>query len=300
LRGIAKQRRMTPHSNLRAAFWMACALGCLLLMTWSGRETTSQLDVFQVMEMRSLLGLVLLYPLVLRAGGFRAMRTGRIGMHVVRNIGHYGGQFTWLAALTMIPLAQLVAIEFTAPIWTALLAVAFLGERMNFWRTAAVCLGLLGVIVIVRPGVESFSIGQMLVLFAALSFAVSFVTTKSLTRTESVVAIIFWMLVIQSIIGFIPMFLVWKNPPVEVLPWIVLIAFGGSYAHFCIAKALANADATVVVPMDFLRVPATALLGWLAYSETIDWMTIAGTVLILGGNLLNLAGRPGSAVVPDP
>lgn len=296
-----KQPGMSTHSNLRAAFWMACALACLLLMTWSGREAALQLDVLQVLEMRSLLGLVLIYPLVRHAGGFGAMRTRRVAMHAVRNAIHYLGQYAWLAALTLIPLAQLVAIEFTSPIWTALLAVAFLGERLTVWRGSAIALGLVGVVVIVRPGGEPVSIGQFLVLFAAVSFAVSYVTTKSLTRTDTVVVIIFWMLVIQSILGLVPALFVWTTPSVQVLPWIVLIAFGGSYAHFCIAKALASADATIVVPMDFLRVPATALLGWLAYSETIDWMTVAGTVLILSGNLINLAGRqPASATVPNP
>jgi len=145
------------------------------------------------------------------------------------------------------------------------------------------------------------SVGQLLVLFAAAAFAVSFVATKSLTRTDSVVTIIFWMLVIQSVFGLVPALLVWETPSAGVLPWIVLISLGGSYAHFCIAKALANADAMVVVPMDFLRVPATALLGWLVYSEGIDWMTAAGTVLILSGNLVNLAGRqPAGVPIPNP
>ena len=108
---------------------MGCSLGCMLLMTWPGRETTRELNVFQVMEMRSIIGLFMLYPLICRAGGFSAMKTQRPLQHIGRNIAHYVGQFAWLYALTLIPLAQLISIEFTAPIWTALLAVSFLGER---------------------------------------------------------------------------------------------------------------------------------------------------------------------------
>src|SRR5262245_59035019 len=134
---LAKRTSMQTQSNLRAAFWMACSLGCMILITWAGRETTRQLHVFQVMEIRSLIGLVLLYPLVRRVGGFAAMATSRPLQHIGRNLAHYVGQFAWLLALTMIPLAQLVAIEFTTPIWTALLAVSFLGERMSFARTMA-------------------------------------------------------------------------------------------------------------------------------------------------------------------
>jgi len=292
---------MTASPNLRAAFWMGCSLACMLVMTLSGRETTSRLDVFQVMEMRSLIGLLMLYPLVRKAGGLAAMRTRRPLLHIGRNVAHYGGQFAWLAALTMIPLAQIISIEFTAPIWTAILAVTFLGERMTVWKTAAVAVGLLGVLIIVRPGMDTVSTGQFVVLAAAFAFAISYTTTKALTRTESVVAIIFWMLVIQSVIGFVPALLVWRTPAAETWPWIILIAFGGSYAHYCMARALSSADATVVVPMDFLRVPATAALGWLAYSERVDLFTMLGAALILFGNLLNLGGRrPSVTPMTDP
>lgn len=156
------------------------------------------------MEMRPSSACLGLYPLIRKAGGLAAMKTARPLQHIGRNIVHYGGQFAWLFALTLIPLAQLISIEFTAPIWTALLAVTFLGEKMNLPKTLAILFGLVGVIIIVRPGVDAFNIGQLIVLFAAFCFAVSFTMVKSLTRTESVVTIIFWMLVIQSVIGFVP------------------------------------------------------------------------------------------------
>ena len=111
---------------------------------------------------------------------------------------------------------------------------------------------------------------------------------KSLTRTDSVVRIIFWMLVIQSAVGLIPALYVWRSPTLELWPWILLIAFSGMSSHFCMARALAYADATVISPMDFLRVPLSALIGWLLYSEQIDAFTAGGALLILMGNLLNL------------
>ena len=288
---LATPAPMTTQSNLKAAFWMGCSLGCMLLMTVAGRETTRELNVFQVMEMRSIIGLFMLYPLVYRAGGLAAMKTKRPLQQIGRNIAHYAGQGAWLYALTLIPLAQLISIEFTAPIWTALLAVAFLGERMNRTKILAIVLGLIGVVIIVRPGIGEFNIGQVIVLGAAFAFAVSFTMVKSLTRTESVVSIIFWMLVIQSVIGLAPALYEWRWPSAHIWPWIVLIAFAGSYAHYCMARAMVHADATVVMPMDFLRVPATALLGWLVYSERVDALTVCGAVLILAGNALNITGR---------
>ncbi len=107
-------------------------------------------------------------------------------------------------------------------------------------------------------------------------------------KTESVVKIIFWMLVVQSAIGLVPMLVVWRTPTAAVWPWIVVIALCGTYSHFCMAKALALADAMMIVPMDFLRVPLSAAAGWLVYGERIDLFTVVGAGLILGANLLNL------------
>ncbi len=279
---------LATASPRKAAAWMTGWLSAMLVMTVAGREATRTLHVFQIMEMRSLLGFVLLWPLLHASGGLTAMRTRRIGQHIARNAVHYGAQFGWFLALTMIPLAQVVAIEFTMPIWTALLAVAFLGERLGALRVVAVVLGLVGVAVIVRPGLEHVDPGQLVALGAAVGFAISIILVKSLTTTESVVAIIFWMLVVQSAIGLIPAALVWRTPTAAVWPWIGVIALCGTYSHYCMTQALRHAEATVIVPMDFLRVPLTAVAGWLVYGERIDIYTVLGAALILVANLLNL------------
>lgn len=277
-----------PPSNTKAASWMAGWLALMLIMLVAGREAMRELSVFQVMEMRSVIGLFLLYPLVHRNGGFASMKTARPLQHIGRNVVHYAAQYGWFLALTMIPLAQVVSIEFTMPVWTALLAVSFLGEKLNIWKILAIVLGLVGVIVIVQPGAAPVSPGQLIMVLAALGFGVAIVMVKSLTRTDSVVVIIFWMLVIQSLIGLIPALYLWHWPSAHVWPWVVVIAFCGTYSHYCFTQAMRYADATVVVPMDFLRVPLSAAVGWLVYSERLDAATIAGAALILTGNLLNL------------
>ncbi|ESZ27948.1 DMT family transporter [Mesorhizobium sp. L2C084A000] len=284
---------MAPTPSIpKAAFWMALSIASFLGMTVAGRATTAELNVFQVLELRSVIGFFILLPLVMTSGGFQAMRTRRPIAHIARNVIHYTGQAAWLYALTLIPLAVLISIEFTTPIWTAILAVIFLGERLNRAKLAAIGLGLIGVVIIVRPGVGSVDPGHLVVLGAAACFGISVVTIKSLTRTDSVVRIIFWMLVIQSVVGLIPALYTWRNPPLELWPWIMLIAFTGMSSHFCMARALGHADATIVSPMDFLRVPLSALIGWLLYSEQIDAFTAGGALLILMGNLLNLQRRP--------
>lgn len=277
-----------PH----AAAWMAGWLTLMVVIAVAGREATRELSVFQIMLMRSVLGMVLLWPLVHAAGGLSAMRTQRLPQHAARNVVHYAAQYGWFVALTLIPLAQLVSIEFTMPIWSAVLAVFFLGERMNGRKWLAVLLGLLGVAVIVRPSAGTVDAGQLIALACAFGFAISVVLVKSLTRTDAAITVIFWMLVIQSAIGLVPALLVWQWPLAQTWGWVLVVAFCGTYSHYCFARAMQHADTTVVVPMDFLRVPLTALAGWLVYSEQVDLLTGLGVLLILVGNALNLFRWP--------
>jgi drug/metabolite transporter (DMT)-like permease len=277
----------TP-SKPKAALWMAGWLTLMLIVAIAGRETTRELNVFQIMEVRSVIGFFMLYPLVRRSGGFSAMKTSRPLQHIGRNLVHYGAQLGWFFALTLIPIGQVVAIEFTMPIWTAILAASFLGERMTVWKITAIVLGIVGVIVIVRPATGAINPGQLIALAAAVGFGISIAMMKSLTRTESTVAIIFWMIVIQGSAGFFPALYVWQWPSAYAWGWMVVIAFCGTFSHYCMARAMLHADATVVLPMDFLRVPLTATAGWLLYSERLDMFTVLGAMLILTGNLLNL------------
>jgi drug/metabolite transporter (DMT)-like permease len=289
----------SPAPSLsKAALWMAGWLTLMLSMAVFGREVTRELNVFQVMELRSLIGLVMILPLVHLSGGFAAMKTVHPMRHIARNVVHYGAQYSWFLALNMITLAQVIAIEFTMPIWTALLAVLFLGERMNAWKVAAIILGLVGVWIIVRPGTSEIDAGQLWALAAAIGFGVSVAMVKALTRTEGVVGIVFWMLIIQAIIGIVPAYMVWQPVPAHIWPYMVAVAFCGVFSHYCMARAMLHADATVVIPMDFLRVPLTAIAGWLLYSEGIDAFTVAGAALILAGNLLNLKQAGTARITP--
>ncbi|MGC2180959.1 MAG: DMT family transporter [Bradyrhizobium sp.] len=284
----------TP-SKPRAALWMAGWLSLMLVVAVTGREATRELSVFQIMEIRSGLGLVMLYPLIRLAGGFRALRTSRLRLHAGRGLLHYAAQLGWFYALTLIPLGQVVSLEFTMPIWTAILAASFLGERMTIWKISAIALGLIGVFVIVRPAAGEINPGQLIALAAAVGFGTSVAIMKSLTRTETTVAIVFWMLAVQVVAGALPTFYLWVWPSPYVWSCAIAIAIGGTFSHFCMARAMLYADATIVLPMDFLRVPLTAAAGWMIYGERMDVFTVLGAMLILTGNLLNLkspAPRP--------
>jgi drug/metabolite transporter (DMT)-like permease len=281
-------------SKTMAALWMAGWLTLMLVMVVAGREATSAVNVFQLIEVRAVLAILFLCPIILYNGGFATVATSRLPQHVVRNSIHYAAQLGWFYALTLIPIGQVVAIEFTMPIWTAILAASFLGERITTWKAAAIVLGLVGVIVIVRPATGEINPGQLIALAAAVGFGISMALVKSLTRTESALSVIFWMAVVQFVAGFVPTLFVWVWPSAHVWGWLVVIAICGTFSHYCLTSALRYADATIVVPMDFLRVPLTATVGWLLYAERLDLFTVLGAALILVGNLLNL--KPASQV----
>ena len=293
-RTINQPRMNRTPSKLMAAMWMGCWLSLMLVLTIAGREAMRELNVFQLMEVRSTLGLLMLTPLISAQGGFAVVKTARFPQHAARNLIHYCAQLGWFFALTLIPIGQVVAIEFTMPIWTAILAASFLGERMTAWKIAAIVLGVVGVVVIVRPAMCEINPGQLIALGAAVGFGFSMAMLKSLTRTESALAVIFWMLVVQSAAGALPALYVWTWPSAHAWGYIVVIAVCGTFSHYFLAKAMQYADATVVVPMDFLRVPLTAAAGWLIYAERLDLFTVLGAALILTGNLLNL--KPGAPV----
>src|SRR5258708_4964696 len=230
------------QSKSLAALWMAGWLALMLIVAVAGREGMRELNVFQLMEVRSILGLCMLYPLIRINGGFSVVKTARVHVHIARNLIHYVSQLGWFFALTLIPIGQVVAIEFTMPIWTAILAASFLSERMTSWKIAAILLGLIGVIVIVRPSAGEINQGQRIALGAAIGFGVSMALVKSLTRTESALAVLFWMLVVQSVAGVLPALYVWAWPPGHIWGWVMVISICGTFAHYCLASAMRYAD----------------------------------------------------------
>ncbi|MGQ0682775.1 DMT family transporter [Bradyrhizobium sp.] len=285
----------TPSKPM-AALWMAGWLALMLMITVAGREALHEINVFQLILIRSSVGLLMLYPLIHRAGGLAAMRTQRLPQHIARNTIHFGAQLGWFFALTLIPIGQVVAIEFTMPIWTAIVAALFLGERMTISKACAIVLGVVGVVMIVRPATGEINPGQLIALAAAGGFGISIAMVKSLTRTEQTVTIVFYMAAVQIVGSLLPGLYAWTWPSLTTWGWAIVVAFCGTFSHYCMTRALLYADATVVVPMDFLRVPLTALAGWLLYSEQLDAFTVLGAALILAGNLVNLrASTPAPA-----
>lgn len=276
--------------NWRGAAWMSGAVLSFLAMALAGRELSASLGTFQILFFRSLIGLAVIGVLSWHAGWAR-LRTAHPALHVWRNLAHFGGQFGWFFAIAAIPLAEVFAIEFTIPLWTALLAVLFLGERLTLRRVAAIAVGLAGVLLILRPGAGLMHPAAIAALGGAVAYAVSYVLTKRLTPSEAPLAILFYMTVVQLPLGLAGALLQWRELAWPMAPWLLIVGLGALTAHYCIARAFALADIAVVIPVDFVRLPLVALIGYAFYGERLDVLAVAGMLLIVGANLINLRAR---------
>ena len=276
---------MTPV--IQAVFWMTGTLLSFTLMAVAVREISGEIHSFQIMLFRSLGALVILLPIAVMPGR-HVWRTTRIGTQFGRNLVHFVAQLGWITGIGLLPLAEVFAIEFTTPIWATILAVLFLGERLNRGRIIALLFGFTGILVILRPGLTVIEPGAFAVLGAAVGFAITLTLTKFLTRTDSPLTILLYMSVIQLPLGLILVAFEWTTPTLLQLFWLMVIGFVGLSAHYCTARALSLADQTIVVPMDFMRLPLIVLVGFALYSESAELLVLAGAGLIFAGNYYSI------------
>jgi drug/metabolite transporter (DMT)-like permease len=279
--------RQAPRALLGAALWMSGALASFMAMAIAGRELSAELSVLQIMAFRAGVCAAVLVA-IMAATGWTPLRTARLGLHLGRNTIHFSATFGWFYGITVLPLAEVFAIEFTAPVWTALLAALFLGERLTAARLGAALLGFAGVLVILRPGLAVVQPASFAVLWAAIGYAATYVFTRHMAPTEKPMTILIYMNLVQLPLALAPALPGWVWPSLALWPWIAVVGLVGLTSHYCVARAFALADAALVAPMDFLRLPLVALVGWLAYEEAIDLWVAVGAAVILAGNWLNL------------
>jgi drug/metabolite transporter (DMT)-like permease len=296
---------VTPTRLVPAVLWMIGALLSFSTMAVSIRELSRVLGILEILALRSALGLAVLLALALaRPELRRAIRTRHIWLHLMRNGVHFAAQVAWATSLTLLPLATVFSLEFTMPAWTALLAAIFLHERLTQSRIGAVILGFAGVLVIIRPGLQTFQPAAFLTLAAAFGYGITLTATKRLTATDSTFAIVFWMNAMQlpmNLAGSDPAFAL-KLGAAQIVP-IIGLGIAGLTSHYCLSNAFRAGEATLVVPIDFLRIPLIALVGWWLYAEPLDLHVFAGAGLIVAGILWNLRAetrrpaplRPGTA-----
>ena len=279
------------RNNLPAVvLWMTGTLLSFSLMAISVRQLGGVLNLFELLMARSFGGLIILLAIMAsKPALFRQLPIRRPLIHLVRSGTHFLANLLWANAVIVLPLATVFAVEFMMPVWAGLLAVIILGERFTASRAGSIVLGFLGVLVILRPGFEAFQPAAFGVLVASFGYAIANITMKQLVKVQTPFAVLFWMSIIQSVLalpGIDPLFPL-RLTGTQCL-WAAGIAVGGTTAHYCIANAMRAGDAIIVVPLDFLRLPLIALVGWLFYAERIDLAVFAGAGLIVAGLIWNL------------
>lgn len=279
-----------------AAVWMMGSLVSFTLVAIAAREASSVLGVPELMFWRNAIALgVMVVVVPLATHSFEPFKTTQLARHVRRNAVHFCAQYAWLMALTLIPLAQLFALEFTAPLWVALMAPLILRERLTGVRLLAAALGFSSALIVVKPGAAPFSNGMIAALFSAAGFALSLVLVKQLTSRDRATTILFYMVLLQT---FPSLLLAWPKlhlPNTTILAWVFVLALASLVAHFSLARAFALADAIVVAPLDFLRLPLIAVVAAIFYAEPLDVLVLVGGSGIVAANLVNMFGERNAA-----
>jgi len=273
---------------LRGALWMLGAVLSFTAMAIAVRELQRHMGSFEIVFLRSLVMLAIVLAMLPRAGMVSVL-TRKFSLHLWRNLIHFVGQVLWVYSIGALTLATVFAIEFTMPVWAALLAWIFLKERLTAPRLAMLALGLAGVLVILRPGGGSFHPATLAMVLGSLCYASSFIFTKRLTSTDSALAVLFWMAVIQTPISLVAALPQWAAPVAADVPWILGIGAGSFAAHYCMTRAMKLVDAMVAVPIDFIRLPLIAVVGALAYGEALDPMVFVGAAIIFAGTYYSLS-----------
>ncbi len=290
---------MKRPAPLKAAAWMMGAVLSFVAMAVAGRVIQTEMNTFELMLYRSVIGLILVVTVIcLRPERFAAVRSQRPWLHVRRNVFQFAGQNLWFFALVLVPLGQLAALEFTSPIWVTLLAPFLLGERLTRTRLFAVACCFVGVLIVAQPGTGGLGIGHLSALCAALCFALHTIYTRQIMNYDGILSVLFWMTLSQTgmslvlaLPGGIPL------PSPALVPWLVVVGITGVGAHFSLTSALRHAPASMVAPMEYMRLPVLVLVGAWLYGEPLHLVIFAGAALIIAGNYVNMRAEARQAAM---
>ncbi len=264
---------------LRGAIWMIMGGLSLVIMAADIRYLVPKFSILEMIFLRSVISLCLILPWALR-GGAGVLRTRRLGLHVFRNAIHYLGNLGWFLGVILVPLADVAALQFTIPLFLVVMAALILRENIGPHRWWATAIGFTGMLVIVRPGYIPIGIGAVALVLSSMFYASSQTATKILSRTDSPNLVLFYMTVIFVPMSFVPALFGWVTPGLDDVVPLLVLGITGFTAHFCMIRSFAAADASFVVPFDFLRLPMSAVVGFLLFHEQPDmWVWIGASII---------------------
>ncbi len=274
---IAAYRALPPA--LRGIVMMLVATFCFTAMHALIRLTTAEIHPFVVAFYRNLFGLLVLVPILVRAGP-GVFRTTKLHLHGARAALQMSAMLSFFYALSITPLAEVAALAFSSPLFVTVIAILILGEVIRIRRIAALAAGIAGTLIIVRPGIGSVDPGALAVLGSSAAWGSALIIIKVASRTDSSLTITAYMAILVTPMALIPALFFWSVPDLATLGWFALLGAFGTAGHFCMAQALKEADATTVMPFDFTRLIWASVLGVLIFGEYPDlWTWVGGSVI---------------------
>ncbi|MGB0506943.1 MAG: DMT family transporter [Pikeienuella sp.] len=275
------QKTASPTDNVtEGVMWMVLSGLLFLAMTGTVRHLGSSLPAAEAGFIRYAIGLALVSPALFGALR-RRMPAATWGLYGFRGLMHGGAVILWFYAMARIPVAEVTALGYTSPIFVTIGAALFLGERIRTRRVMAVVFGLIGVLIILRPGFQHIGEGQFAQVLAAPLFAVSFLIAKKLTDTARPAEIVA-MLSLGCTLVLAPMaWSVWRTPTITEVSWLTVTAICATLGHLCLTRAYRAAPISVTQPVSFLQIVWATALGYFVFGEAIDIWVIAGAGVII-------------------
>ena len=271
------------RTPVHAALLMLASTVLFALMAVAIRLASETLHTFEVAFFRNFFGLMAALPLLVRHGP-ALLRTEQLPRYLVRCAIGIASMLCGFWAIGHLPLSQAVALSYSTPIFVTIAAVLFLGEQVRARRWAAVAVGFLGVLVIVRPGTDGFTAGSLVALAAAVLSGIVSIQIKLLSRTEPADRIVLWTTLLWVPMSLLPALAVWEWP--QGITWLWVIAAGvlGTGGHMLWTRALKLGDVSALTPISFMQLPIVAVAGWLLFAEALDAWTAVGAGVIFLAN----------------
>lgn len=277
--GAAAPSPDNPNIVIKGALIAVVAMVLFALVHSSVRALTDTMSAFQIVFLRMAVSVALMMPYYAWKG-FYHLKTRRTGMHVQRALVNFTGMILWFHALGIVPLAKAVAIHFTLPLFVLVLAALTLGERVGVRRVAATVVGFCGVLVILRPGTASVGLPEAMILGSAALYGATVILLKKMLDTETPLALTFYTNLYICVLSIPPALWYWVPPAVDDILPILFIGALGTLAPFLFTTALRTADASVIAPIDFLRLPFTAAIAFALFGEVPEiWVWVGGAII---------------------
>lgn len=294
-------------SPIRGVVWMLISTACFALMSVFIRPASTDMHPFEVLLFRNAIGFGVMAPWFFRRG-MSALRIPRAGLQVLLSCLILTAMMTWFYTVTVIPYVDAVALSFTAPLFSSIFAALILHERIRWRRWSAIVLGLLGAILVVRPGAGILGTKALIAFLNPLAWAGAVIIIKILSRTGNSGAIVAYMFLMLFPMSAVPAAFVWSSPQLEAMPWVVLVGLTGAMGHYCSTRAIALAPTSLVMPIEYLRLPFLGLIGFFFYQEDPDRWTLLGSAVIVATALyvghreakLERARTAAAAPLPEP